>query len=49
MLLRYDRYLNFWNDPIGQDVALVHFIGTFRYHRGTYRRAVQQAIASLKR
>lgn len=46
-LLPYTRYLNFWNEPVPQDAALVHFIGTFRYHRGAYRGAVQQAIARL--
>lgn len=49
VLLPYDRYLNFWNTPIGADASLVHFIGTFRYHRGAYVQAVQQAIAGLPR
>ena len=48
MLLPYDRYLNFWNDPIGPAVRLVHFIGTFRYHRGAYVRAARQAMARLR-
>jgi hypothetical protein len=48
MLLPYDRYLNFWNDPIGPDAGLVHFIGTFRYHRGAYLAAARRAIAALR-
>lgn len=47
LLLPYDRYLNFWNDPLGDKAALVHFIGTYRYHRGTYLAAARQAIAAL--
>lgn len=49
VLLPYDRYLNYWNSPIGAEASLVHFIGTYRYHRGAYVRAVQQAIARLPR
>jgi hypothetical protein len=48
MLLPYDRYLNFWNDPIAGDAGLVHFIGTYRYHRGAYRAAARRAIAALR-
>lgn len=48
LLLPYDRYRNFWNDPVRADVALVHFIGTFRYHRGAYLDAARRAIARLQ-
>lgn len=48
LLLPYERYLNFWNDPIGPDAGLVHFIGTFRYHRGAYLAAARRAIAALR-
>jgi hypothetical protein len=47
VLLPYDRYLNFWNEPYGDDAALVHFVGTYRYHRGAYARASRQAMAGL--
>lgn len=47
LLLPYDRYLNFWNEPLSKAAAVVHFIGTFRYHRGAYLRAARQAIAAL--
>jgi hypothetical protein len=48
MLLPYDRYLNFWNEPFVADAGIVHFIGTFRYHRGAYVRAARAAIARLR-
>jgi len=48
MLLPYDRYTNFWNAEIGRTERFVHFIGTFRYHRGAYLRAARQAIARLQ-
>ena len=46
-LLPYERYLNHWNQPIPDDARFVHFIGTCRYHRGTYGRVTRQAIARL--
>lgn len=47
VLLPYARYLNFWNAPFGGEAALVHFVGTYRFHRGTYSAAARQAIAAL--
>jgi hypothetical protein len=47
LLLPYDRYLNFWNEPFGNEAALVHFVGTYRFHRGAYAEAARQAIAAL--
>ena len=47
LLLPYARYLNFWNEPIASEAAFVHFVGTFRYHRGAYAAAAQRAIAGL--
>jgi len=49
LLLPYDRYLNFWNEPVGADVAFVHYLGTYRYHRGAYAGATARAIANLRR
>ncbi|BBC72023.1 conserved hypothetical protein [Altererythrobacter sp. B11] len=49
LLLPYDRYLNFWNEPLPPEAAFVHFIGTYRYHRGAYAAATQRAIAALAR
>ncbi len=47
VLLPYSRYLNFWNEPVDARAAFVHFVGTYRYHRGAYSRAARQAIAAL--
>ena len=47
LLLPYDRYMNFWNDGVPDDVRFVHFIGTYRFHRGAYRRHSREAIAAL--
>ena len=47
VLLPYARYLNFWNEPISSEAAFVHFVGTFRYHRGAYADAARHAIARL--
>ena len=47
VLLPYDRYLNFWNEPVAARPRLVHFVGTYRFHRGVYSAAVRQAIAAL--
>ena len=47
LLLPYDRYRNFWNDPVSASAGLIHFIGTYRYHRGTYLAAARRAIAAL--
>ena len=48
LLLPYDRYLNFWNEGVADDARVIHFIGTYRYHRGTYRDRASQAIAALR-
>ncbi|GAB5349812.1 hypothetical protein [Alteriqipengyuania sp. 357] len=48
LLLPYDRYMNFWDEGVPPDARLVHFIGTYRYHRGTYARATRAAIARLR-
>ena len=47
VLLPYVRYLNFWNEPIATEAAFVHFVGTYRYHRGAYAAAARQAITEL--
>ena len=47
LLLPYARYLNFWNEPIASEAAFVHFVGTFRYHRGAYAAAARQAVMGL--
>lgn len=47
VLLPYDRYMNYWNEPAPADVRFVHFVGTYRYHRGAYAAATREAIAAL--
>lgn len=47
LLLPYARYLNFWNEPIANEAAFVHFVGTYRYHRGAYAAAARAAVAGL--
>jgi len=48
VLLPYERYLNFWNEPLASDAAFIHFIGTYRFHRGAYAAATRKAIAALR-
>lgn len=47
LLLPYDNYCNFWNEPLSNDMRFVHFIGTFRYHQGLYTRTTRDVIAML--
>ena len=47
VLLPYERYLNFWNEPIGPGAAFVHFVGTYRYHGGAYAASARAALAQL--
>ncbi len=49
VLLPYERFLNFWNEPVPSDVSFVHFIGTYRYHSGAYLDATRRVIATLNR
>lgn len=48
LLLPYDCYCNFWNEPISSDARFVHFIGTFRYHGGVYARLSRDVIDRLR-
>ena len=49
MLLRYDRYMNYWAEPDLGDAAFAHFLGTCRFDRGMYRQVAAQVIAALGR
>jgi len=49
LLLPHRRYLNYWRQTIPGDAALVHFLGTNRYHAGLYAKAVQRVIGALRR
>lgn len=46
--LPYDRYINHWDEPMPDDPAFLHFIGTYRYRWGNYARATKAAIHRLK-
>lgn len=48
VLLPYDRYLNYWAEPVTDEAAFVHFVGTYRFHAGTYARAAKRAIAAMR-
>ena len=47
VLLPYERYLNYWNEPVASQAAFVHFVGTFRYHGGAYAAAARRALDDL--
>lgn len=47
LLLPYDRYLNYWNEPPPADARFVHFIGTYRHANGAYAHASRTAIEAL--
>ncbi|BBC74427.1 conserved hypothetical protein [Altererythrobacter sp. B11] len=47
VLLPYDRYLNYWGQPMADDAAFVHFIGTHRHTGGTYAETSRRAIDRL--
>ena len=47
-LLPYARYLNHWKTPLPADAALVHFVGTYRFHGRAYFDATRAAIAALR-
>ena len=46
-LLPYARYFNFWNGGVPDDARFVHFVGTYRYHRGVYGQATASALEFL--
>ncbi len=45
--LPYDRYTNHWEEPLPADPAFIHYIGTYRYDRGSYLSSTEQAIRQL--
>lgn len=48
LTLPYARYLNYWNEPWGDDAAFVHFVGTHRHDKGAYMASSRSVIAQLK-
>ena len=47
VVLPYDRYMNYWNEPWGQDTGFIHFVGTHRHDNGAYIAASCEAIDQL--
>ncbi|MBL0924450.1 MAG: hypothetical protein IBJ12_08290 [Sphingomonadaceae bacterium] len=45
--LPYDRYTNHWEEALPPDPAFIHYIGTYRYDRGSYLASTQRAITQL--
>jgi hypothetical protein len=46
--LPYDRYTNHWEEALPPDPAFIHYIGTYRYDRGSYIASTERAITQLK-
>ena len=47
VVLPYERYLNYWAEPWGEDAAFIHFVGTHRHDNGAYIAASRQAIERM--
>lgn len=47
LLLPYDRYLNYWGDPLPADARFAHFLGTCRFSGLAYLRETRRAIRRL--
>jgi hypothetical protein len=45
--LPYDRYTNHWEEELPPHPAFIHYIGTYRYDRGSYVASTRRAIALL--
>lgn len=45
--LPYDRYTNHWEEELPPYPAFIHYIGTYRYDRGSYVASTRRAIALL--
>lgn len=46
--LPYDRYTNHWEEALPADPAFIHYIGTYRYERGSYVASTERAIRQLR-
>jgi hypothetical protein len=47
--LPYDRYTNHWDEALPADPAFIHYIGTYRYDRGSYVDSTERAIRQLRK
>lgn len=46
--LPYDRYTNHWEEALPANPAFIHYIGTYRYDRGSYVASTEHAITILR-
>ncbi len=46
--LPYDRYTNHWEEALPPSPAFIHYIGTYRYARGSYVASTERAIRQLR-
>lgn len=46
--LPYDRYANHWEEALPRSPAFIHYIGTYRYARGSYVDSTKRAIRQLR-
>jgi hypothetical protein len=46
--LPYDRYTNHWEEALPPSPAFIHYIGTYRYARGSYVASTKRAIRQLR-
>lgn len=46
--LPYSRYTNHWEEPLPPNPAFIHYIGTYRYNRGSYVTSTKRAIRQLR-
>lgn len=46
--LPYDRFTNHWEEALPEQPAFIHYIGTYRYERGSYLTSTERAIALLQ-
>jgi hypothetical protein len=49
MQLPYGRYTNHWEEALPPSPAFIHYIGTYRYARGSYVVSTKKAIRQLGR
>lgn len=46
--LPYDRYTNHWEEKLPRSPVFIHYIGTYRYARGSYVASTKRAIRQLR-
>jgi len=46
--LPYHRFTNHWEEALPEEPAFIHYIGTYRYERGSYVASTERVIALLQ-